>query len=265
MVDRIVPATLDADIAAFETRTGMVDRGLVKTEPFTQWVIEDRFAGERPDLESAGVQVTAAVGPWETAKLRMLNGAHSAIAYLGGLAGIEFVHEFVSWPEGARLVERLWDESARTLETTPGLDVGDYRRRLMERFANPALQHRTRQIAMDGSQKLPPRLLAPIFVALERGLPFGTLALAVAAWIRWVGGRDDAGQAVELNDPLAAELRRAIGGIGDARGQVEAMLKIASVFPPALAADTRFAGTVSEQLERLQRSGAAVALTDLSR
>ncbi|MGN6123828.1 MAG: mannitol dehydrogenase family protein, partial [Sphingomonas oligoaromativorans] len=135
MVDRIVPATTDADIAALAERIDVEDRAMVKTEPFTQWVIEDRFCGPRPDFAALGVRLTADVAPWEEAKLRLLNGAHSGIAYLGGLAGIEFVNQFVARPEGRAFVEALWDESAETLSPPEGLDIDAYRGELMARFA----------------------------------------------------------------------------------------------------------------------------------
>jgi fructuronate reductase len=248
MVDRIVPATEEADIEALAGRIGLVDRAMVKAEPYFQWVIEDRFRGERPDFEAAGVTIAADIGPWEDAKLRLLNGAHSGLAYLGGLAGVEFVHQFVADPAGRRFVEALWDEAESTLSPPPGLDIGSYRAALMRRFANAALQHRTRQIAMDGSQKLPQRLLAPIAARLERGQGIDALALAVAAWMRWQGGRDDAGNAFTVDDPLAGETRRCRGP--------EALLGIAAVFPPRLAADPRFAGAVTAQLGRLAALGA---------
>ena len=177
MVDRIVPATDEADIDALAGRIGLVDRAMVKAEPFSQWVIEDRFAGPRPDFAAAGVRITADVAPWEEAKLRLLNGAHSAIAYLGGLAGIEFVYQFVALPAGRRFVEALWDELAPTLSPPPELDLAAYRAALLARFSNAALGHRTRQIAMDGSQKLPQRLLAPIAERLARGEQIEALAL----------------------------------------------------------------------------------------
>ncbi|RZJ00115.1 MAG: mannitol dehydrogenase family protein, partial [Brevundimonas sp.] len=159
MIDRIVPATTPEDVARLSERLGVEDQGMVKAEPFTQWVIEDRFAGERPDFAALGVQLTDAVEPWEDAKLRLLNGAHSAIAYLGALSGYEHVHEAVAVPAFRAFVEALWDEAERTLSPPPGLDIPTYRTELMARFSNSALQHRTRQIAMDGSQKLPQRLL----------------------------------------------------------------------------------------------------------
>ena len=261
MVDRIVPATEERDIAALAARIGVEDRAMVKTEPFTQWVIEDRFAaGERPDFEAAGVQVAADIGPWEEAKLRLLNGAHSGLAYLGGLAGIQFVHEVVAMPGGRRFVDHLWNEAETTLHPPPGLDIAAYRAALIARFANPGLQHRTVQIAMDGSQKLPQRLLAPIAVRLVRGQGIDTLALAVAAWMRWQSGRTDAGIPFTVDDPLAGEPARRLAGLRDPEAQVRALIGIEAIFPPALAADPRFRGAVTRQLRRLAEEGAMAVL-----
>lgn len=260
MVDRIVPATTPADIDAAQARLGLRDEGMVKTEPFRQWVIQDRFAAERPALEAVGVQMTADVAPWEAAKLRMLNGAHSAMAYLGGLAGVEFVHAFVADPQGRRFVEALWDETSATLTPPPGLDLDAYRAALMARFANPALQHRTRQIAMDGSQKLPQRLIAPLLVRRQRGLASPALTLAVAGWMRWQDGRDDRGQAFPVEDPLALELAARIAGARDARATVQALLAGEAVFPPALMADDPLVDALTAALDNLRRHGASAAV-----
>jgi fructuronate reductase len=261
MVDRIVPATDEADIAALAGRIGMIDRAMVKAEPFSQWVIEDRFAGERPDFEAAGVRITADVAPWEEAKLRLLNGAHSAIAYLGGLAGIDYVYQFVARPAGRRFVEALWDELEPTLSPPPELDVGAYRVALLRRFSNVVLAHRTRQIAIDGSQKIPQRLLAPIAQRLERGEGIEALALAVAAWLRWQGGRTDTGEAFEVDDPLAEETAR-IGGSPAER--VDAALALRSVFPPELAANPAFRESLTRQSTRLSELGAKAAVERFS-
>lgn len=264
MVDRIVPATTPADIAALEAALGVADRAMVKTEPFLQWVIEDRFCGPRPDLEAAGVQVTASVAAWEEAKLRLLNGAHSGIAYLGGLAGIDFVHEVVAIPAFACFVEALWDEAEATLSPPPGLDVAAYRQALMTRFANPALQHRTRQIAIDGSQKLPQRLVAPIAARREQGLGVEMLALAVAAWMRWQGGRDDSGAAHVVDDPLAAVTAARLAGVRDPDAQVAALLSIDAIFPVALASDDAFRRVLGRQLRSLAEHGARATIGSLA-
>jgi len=263
MVDRIVPATEAADIGALAARIGLEDLAMVKAEPFTQWVIEDCFAaGERPDFEAVGVQIAADIAPWEHAKLRLLNGAHSGLAYLGGLAGIEFVHEVVQLSGARRFVEALWDEAETTLMPPPGLDIAAYRAALMARFADPGLRHRNVQIAMDGSQKLPQRLLAGIAARLDRGQGIEALALAVAAWMRWQEGRTDAGEAFTVDDPLAAETARRLAGQHDPAEKVRALAGIEAIFPPALAADPRFVDAVTRQLRRLTDHGAKEVLCD---
>lgn len=264
MVDRIVPATAAEDLDALERRLGLRDEGMVKTEPFSQWVIEDRFAGERPDFQALGVQVTASVAPWEEAKLRLLNGAHSAIAYLGGLAGVEFVHQAVSDPAYARLVEGLWDEAETTLNPPAELDLGAYRRALFARFGNASLNHRTRQIAMDGSQKLPQRLLAPAAIRLERGLTIPHLALAIAGWMRWQGGRDDLGATFPVDDPLADVAKGRIAGRDTAEDVVAALLGMDAVFPPALAARPDFRQAVVAAYASLMQHGARLAVQRLA-
>jgi fructuronate reductase len=261
MVDRIVPATDEADIMALADRIGLVDQAMVKAEPFSQWVIEDHFAGERPDFESAGVRITADVAPWEEAKLRLLNGAHSAIAYLGGLAGIDYVYRFVALPAGRQFVEALWDELEPTLSPPPDLDIAAYRAALLRRFSNAGLAHRTRQIAIDGSQKIPQRLLAPVAERLARGEGIEALALAVAAWLRWQGGRTDADEAFEVDDPLAEQTGRIGGSPAD---RVDAALALRSVFPPALAANQAFREILARQYARLVEVGAKAAVESFS-
>lgn len=262
MVDRIVPATTPEDISALATRIGVEDQAMVKTEPFIQWVIEDKFCGPRPEF-GAGVQVTQAVAPWEEAKLRLLNGAHSGIAYLGGLAGIAHVHEVLELPEARRFVEALWNEAETTLSPPPELDVAAYRTELMARFDNPTLRHRTHQIAMDGSQKLPQRLLATIAARLEAGQGIDALSLAVAAWIRWQAGQDDAGNAHVVDDPLASALADALAPAKSPEQRVEAILAFDAVVPATLATNQAFRQALTHWLTILEADGARAALQQL--
>ncbi|TFW10864.1 mannitol dehydrogenase family protein [Brevundimonas intermedia] len=259
MIDRIVPATIPDDIARLTARLGVEDQGMVKAEPFTQWVIEDRFAGERPDFASLGVQLTDAVEPWEDAKLRLLNGAHSAIAYLGALSGHEHVHEAVAVPAFRAYVEALWDEAQPTLDPPPGLDTPPYRDALMSRFSNAALMHRTRQIAMDGSQKLPQRLLAGAAERLAAGQGIDAMALGVAAWMKWQSGLTESGEAFVVDDPLAAKTAELLADADNDQARVSALLSLSAVFPPALAADDRFAVAVTSAYLSLSRNGAVEA------
>ncbi len=207
MVDRIVPAATDADRAAVAAALGARDEGAVVTESFGQWVIEDDFAGSRPRWEVAGAELVADVAPYETAKLRMLNGAHSALAYVGLERGHVFVHQAVADPAVRRVVERLMrDEAAPTIETAPGQDLAAYADALLDRFANPALNHRLIQIAMDGSQKIPQRWLETLAWHQKRGARCPSLEAAIAAWIAFLRG-DHA-----IDDPLADKLREAVAG-----------------------------------------------------
>ena len=259
MVDRIVPATTAEDVAVLAARLDVADQAMVKTEPFIQWVIEDRFCGPRPEF-GAGVQLTAAVAPWEEAKLRLLNGAHSGIAYLGGLAGIEHVHEVLALPAARAFVEALWDEAQTTLSPPPELDIALYRRELMARFDNPTLRHRTRQIAMDGSHKLPQRLLAPIAARLATGNGIKALSLAVAAWLRWQAGQDDLGNAHDVDDPLAGMIAARLKGAGTTEDRVAAILRVDAVVPPALAENEAFRMALTRWLAMLETQGALATL-----
>jgi len=215
MVDRIVPATTPADLDRVEQRIGLRDEGAVITEPFSQWVIEDRFAGPRPRWEAGGAELVADVRLYETAKLRMLNGAHSALAYLGLLRGHRFVHEAIADPAIRATVKRLMrEEAAPTLD--PAFDAQAYADALLARFANPALPHRLQQIAMDGSQKIPQRWLATLTWHQQQGRQCPAILEALAAWIVHVRG-----EGAPVDDPLAnrlAELWREAGegGIVDA-------------------------------------------------
>lgn len=232
MVDRIVPATTADDLARLRDRTGVEDRGAVKTEPFRQWVIADRWSGARPPLERVGAQLVGDVRPFELAKLRMLNGAHSLLAYLGLRLGHTYVHQAIADPALARLVRGLMlDEAAPTLPAAPGLDVARYADALLARFANPALHHRLLQIAMDGSQKLPQRLLGTVRDAYAREVEPAAALLAVAAWMLHATGRGPDGMRHAVDDPLAPTLAAATArGGGEPEALVRAMLGVDAVF-----------------------------------
>lgn len=258
VVDRITPATTRADIAGLARRTGFHDAACVFHEPFRQWVIEDDFVdGARPAWEACGAELVADVAPFEMMKLRCLNGTHSALAYLGYLAGHATIAEAVADPVFAGYVEALWTrEIMPTVAAPEGVDLPAYGAALMERYRNPAIRHRTWQIAMDGSRKLPQRLLSPMADNLAAGRPVDGLALAVAGWMRFVGGTDEVGRPIDVRDPLAARLRAAWDGASDPAGRAAAFLAIDEVFDPALARDARFVAAVTGAIERLCRDGA---------
>jgi fructuronate reductase len=205
MVDRLVPATTAEDLSTLEAELGLRDHGAVFTERFSQWVIEDRFAGSRPGWENHGARLVTDVAPYETAKLRMLNGAHSALAYMGLERGHTYVHEAIADPPLRALAERLMrQEAATSFAPAPGQDLSAYAGALLARFADPALNHRLMQIAMDGSQKIPQRWLETH--AAQHGREGGecpAILEALAAWMRHVRG-----DARPVDDPLADTLAR---------------------------------------------------------
>jgi fructuronate reductase len=217
MVDRIVPATTDAEREQTERDIGVRDEAAINTERFRQWVIEDNFAAARPRWEIGGAQFVHDVAPFEAAKLRMLNGAHSALAYLGLSRGHTFVHEATVDTTLRPLIEHLMrHEAAPSLTHTAGLDLDRYADALVARFANGALQHRLAQIAMDGSQKIPQRWLETLEVQNKKGADCPALLEALAAWIVFL--RSDV---EKIGDPMAATLialwrREGKSGIVDA-------------------------------------------------
>lgn len=258
MVDRIVPATTPADRDSVQARLGFADAWPVVTEPFRQWVIEDDFPGGRPRFEESGAELVTDAEPFEKMKLRLLNGAHSALAYLGYLAGHMTVAEAIRAPGFEPFVRALMDDEVTPTLTVPAqTDLSAYKAALRRRFANPALHHRTWQIAMDGSQKLPQRLLETIRERLAAGAPIPRLALAVAAWMRFVTGTDERGQAIDVRDPLAARLRALADAAGpSADALVPALLGVREIFDTDLAADPRFVDAVRAALSTLYRHGA---------
>lgn len=212
MVDRIVPATTEADRQALATRIGLDDRGAVMTEPFSQWVIEDRFAAGRPRLEAVGAELVGDVRPYETAKLRMLNAAHSLLAYAGLARGHTYVHQAIGDPHLRALVERLMlEEAAPTIAAAPGQNLVAYANRLIARFANPALNHRLAQIAMDGSQKIPQRWLETLAENRRMGRECPAILAGLAAWMAHVQAANG-----RLEDPLAAPLAEVAHKAGSA-------------------------------------------------
>lgn len=259
MVDRIVPATTDEDRARISAALGQEDHWPVVTEPFLQWVVEDVFPAGRPDFALSGVEMVTDVTPFEHMKLRLLNGSHSTIAYLGYLAGYETVADTIGDPAFARIIRAMMDEEITpTLHMPPGTDLTGYKDALIERFRNPALRHRTWQIAMDGSQKLPQRLLGTIRDRLAIGAPITRLALGVAGWMRYVSGTDEKGAPIDLRDPMAARLSDIAKAAGPDAGRLApALMAVTEIFGTDLPADPRFTAPVTDALARLFRDGAA--------
>jgi len=266
MVDRIVPAETPEDAALVLALTGLHDAAPVIHEPFGQWVLEDSFLdGIRPPWERAGVQFVTDVAPFEHAKLRMLNGSHSALAYLGYLAGYETIFDTARDPLFARFLQQFWrEEVIPVLTAPPGMDLADYAAHLLARYTNPVIRHRTWQIAMDGSQKLPPRLLSTLRDCLSRGRPCPCTMLAVAGWMLYVGGRDLLGQEIDVRDPLASLLRGAVDEADPDDGErVLALARVHQVFGGDLPANPQFLSGVTEAYRVIKNHGVRAAISEL--
>jgi fructuronate reductase len=258
MVDRIVPATTPADIAETARLLGVDDAAPVAAEPFSQWVIEDRFVADRPAWEAAGASLVADVAPFETMKLRMLNGSHSTLAYLGFLLGHETIWQASDDPDLSQLVQRqLAEEIIPTLSAPPGVDLSAYAAKLMTRFRNSALPHRTQQIAMDGSQKLPQRLLNVARDRIRGGGSYAHLALAIAGWIRYASGTDEKGVSIAVSDPMAGEFATiAREARGDPARLAAGFLGLVPVFGGDLSSHAGFRAAVTGNVVSLWRDGA---------
>jgi mannitol 2-dehydrogenase len=214
MVDRITPVTTAEDIAGLAERHGVADRAPVVCEPFRQWVIEDDFADGRPDWDAVGAQFVADVAPYELMKLRLLNASHLAVAGLGRLIGYRFIDEAMGDRRIRNFMRTLMDrETGPTLRPVPGVDLAAYQATLIERFANPAIKDTVERVNTDAPVSY---LLDPIRDRLRDGASVDLLALALAAWMRRVRGIDEAGAAIDVRHPLAAQLRElAIAGGAD--------------------------------------------------
>ncbi len=255
MVDRIVPKTTEADIALLATESGIEDRGLVVCEPFSQWIIEDRFAGERPEWESAGAQIVIDVSIHEQMKLQMLNATHSALAYLGLLAGHEFIHQAMQDPMLQRFADYLLETEVLPVIVRPkDFDLSQYKQSILLRFANGHIQYRTAQVASDGSQKLIQRVYPSIQRHIELGTPCQGLMLIVSAWLRCSCNKEIAS---EFADPGAEPIRRL------SEHELPEMLpSLIKIFGPA-GSEKRFITEISSGYTELGQKGLTAVLQNI--
>ncbi len=262
MVDRIVPASTDETRAVAAAELGVRDEAAVCGEPYLAWVIEDDFPAGRPAWERAGAVLTDDPRPWERLKLRSLNGVHSAIAYLGALAGCETIADSLRIPGLTTVLRRLIAEDvAPSLVPPPGVDTIAYGEEVLERFANPAIEYRTVQVASDGSQKLPQRVLHTILDRRAAGATPRWGALVVAAWMRYVQGSTDAGRPLPLDDPLADRIRERLAtAAATPAGVVDALLGLDTVFAPELSGDDVIRTLLVEWLTELDKHGVEATL-----
>lgn len=249
MVDSITPASDDALYARVAAELGVEDRATVQREAFTQWVIGPYTLADGPDLAGAGATLTGDVGGYERAKLRILNGLHSSLAYLGLAMGLETVADAMGQAQLAAFAERLaLHDIVPVLDPVAGLDHAGYTQAVLERFRNPAIRHLLSQIAWDGSQKLPYRLLDTTAAAIRAGRPVDRLAVPVAAWMHFVARRAAAGEAI--TDPLAAPLADAAAGASPAQ-LVARLFAFEAVFRPEIAGHAAYRAAVTAGVEAL--------------
>ncbi|OCL22719.1 D-mannonate oxidoreductase [Gilliamella sp. wkB72] len=257
MVDRIVPASTPETMAKIKKQLGGIDDPAgIAGEPFRQWVIEDNFVAGRPEWQKAGAELVNDVLPYEEMKLRMLNGSHSFFAYLGYLAGYMHIDECMQDPNYVKAARHLMlNEQATTLRVK-NVDLSAYADSLLDRYRNTGLKHRTWQIAMDGTLKLPQRMLDSVRYHLANGTPFDCLALGVAAWMRYVSGVDDSGNVIEVCDPAAEKLKELVLNSSDNQDRVNALLSLKHVFGEDLPQNPLFIEQVTKAYFSLRDIGA---------
>ncbi|WP_344978535.1 mannitol dehydrogenase family protein [Streptosporangium fragile] len=261
MVDRITPVTTDEDREDLVRRFGVEDAWPVVCEPFTQWVLEDRFSSGRPPWEEAGVQVVADVEPYELMKLRLLNAGHQSLCYFGYLAGYRYAHEATADPAIATFLLGYMDaEATPTLRPVPGIDLAAYKRTLIERFSNPEVRDTLARLCAESSDRIPKWLLPVVREQLARGGEVARAAAVVASWARYAEGADESGEPIEIVDRLRDRLTAA------ARTQREhptAFIEDRDLFGD-LADDKRFVEPYLRALESLHTKGARATVRELA-
>ncbi len=260
MVDRITPARTPVTMADARKLTGFEDLAAIETEPFSQWVIEDHFPTGRPAWEAGGAIFVKDVVPYENMKLRMLNGAHSMLAYTGFLSGKKFVSDVMQDPDLARLVRRHIAAAAGTLDPLPGIDLDDYAASLIQRFTNRNIAHETYQIAMDGTEKLPQRIFQPAVTALKRGQPLDAFAFATAAWMRYCFGHLDSGETYDLRDPRQNQIAKGLQRLNSPKDRAEFLFSLESLFPDELLSAADWRDKVVSNLIRIDGKGIRAAV-----
>ena len=264
MVDRIVPAATPETLAEIAQLLGAEDNCAIACEPFRQWVIEDNFVNGRPAWNCAGAQFVQNVVPFELMKLRMLNGSHSFLAYLGYLGGYAHISDTMTNQDYRKAARALMlDEQAPTLTMPEGTDLIAYADNLIDRFTNPSLKHQTWQIAMDGSQKLPQRLLDPIAWHIADNSDYRYLVLGVAGWMRYVSGIDEQGNKIDVRDPLAETFAAIYAKQGLSVSVVDELLAIESIFGAQLPKQHAFVDAVKCAYQQLLDMGARLSVAAL--
>ena len=262
MVDRITPASTGKTQLKAAEHTACEDLAAVETEPFTQWIIENRFSSTRPRWEEGGALFVSDVMPYERMKLTMLNGAHSMLAYAGFLADCAYVRDVMQNNDLSVLVKRHIQAASNILDPLPGIDFNEYAKALVERFENPAIAHETYQVATDGTQKLPQRIFEPALNALNKEHDLRPYAFATALWMRFCLQKNDAGATYQLRDPRAEEIDALIGTAGNSASRLSNQFHALPDFiPNPLAESQQWRADIDEILATTLSSGCRAAIT----
>lgn len=262
MVDRIVPKVTASEIDALQTKIGVKDHAIVGCEPFKQWVIEDNFASDRPPWDKVGAQFVNDVSEYEKMKLRLLNCSHSALAYLGKLMDLEYIYQAVENPQLSTFIDELMKDMEQTLAPIQGIDLSTYKATVKNRFANARIPYTTQQVATDGSQKIPQRLLTPMLELLAKGMCSKPFCLVLAAWLRYLKGSSYSQQKYQVNDPLANTLVPiAQDDSLTATGKLLRIAKVSGVIPTALIEHEEAMDSVSVYLELFEQSTVSKVLS----
>ncbi|MUG99926.1 mannitol dehydrogenase family protein [Scytonema sp. UIC 10036] len=261
MVDRITPATTPADVKMVAEQFNINDAFPVVAEPFLQWVVEDKFCAGRPDWEAVGVQMTDDVHPYEMMKIRLLNASHLLIGYLGTIAGYTYVHEVMADTSIRQAVDNLMAEVTPTLQPVPGIDLDDYKKTLIERFANPKIRDQLPRLCLNSSAKMPKFVLGSLRDALKQGGAIDYMSLTVAAWFRYLNTRDDRGNSIPIDDPMAGILTQLALSSGS---DPKPSLRLTEIFGD-LSQSSRFVDSVTIHLQSLYERGAKQTLAQILR
>jgi fructuronate reductase len=264
MVDRIVPAATEETLNEIAELVGVVDSCGIACEPFRQWVIEDNFVAGRPDWNVAGAEFVVDVVPFEEMKLRMLNGSHSFLAYLGFLGGYAHISDTMTNEDYRQAAfDMMMKAQAPTLNMPEGTDLEAYAKLLIERFTNPSLKHQTWQIAMDGSQKIPQRMGGSLRYHLSQGSDFKWLAMGIAGWMRYVSAQTEQGEAIDVRDPMVEQFQAIYAEHGLNVSVVKVLLSIEAIFGTDLIQNETFVTAVTDAYQRLLNDGARGAVASL--
>ncbi|KTT53570.1 mannitol dehydrogenase [Pseudomonas oryzihabitans] len=261
MVDRITPMTSAAHREALLAEHGIEDAWPVVCEPFLQWVLEDKFVAGRPAWQDVGVQFTDDVTPYEEMKIKLLNGSHLALTYLGFLKGYRFVHETMADPLFVRYIRTYMDADVTPqLAPVPGIDLADYKDTLIERFSNRAIADQLERVCSDGSSKFPKFTVPTINRLIEDGKDLDRAALVVAAWAVYLRGVDETGATYRIPDPRANYCEELVQ---DQKNLTERLLGAEEIFGKHIPKSAAFVAAFERQLYNLRTHGVSATLQTL--